>query len=131
MARRNHSFPAAIALVCAGVVGGCDQPATVPPEATVGAEALPGYLRGLTSRDPAARARSAQAIGRMGAAAKEAVPGLMTALKDRDVSVRAAAAYSLGQIGPEARSALPELESLKRQSPLREVAAKAIEKIGP
>lgn len=131
MACRHRRSVATIMLLYACLLIGCDQQGGGPPVtgAGVDATALPTLIRGLKLRDPAARARSAEAIGRIGPAAKEAVPDLIAALKDRDLSVRAAAVYSLGQIGPDARNALPELKPLAGQGPLREVATAAIKQI--
>jgi len=132
MASRYGRPLIAAALLCAVPAAGCDGRGGVPagPGAGVGADALPDLVRSLKLRDPAARARAATALGRMGPAAKEAVPGLAAALKDRDLSVRAAAAYALGRIGPEAKPALPALEAAAREKPLREIATGAIEAIG-
>ncbi|WP_422929716.1 HEAT repeat domain-containing protein [Singulisphaera sp. PoT] len=128
---RSRTWPmVATTLLAIALAAGCDRPATVPTEAGVDNTALADLIRGLKLRDAAARSRCAITIGRMGPAAKEAVRALTAALKDRDAGVRAASAYSLGQIGPEAKSALTALESLKGQPATREVATKAIEKIG-
>lgn len=129
MFRPHNRHLAAITLLHASLLIGCDRPGGVPSDAGVNATALPELIRGLKLRDPATRARSAVAIGRIGPDAKEAVPALVVTLKDPDLGVRAAAAYTLGQIGPDAKSALPDLEPLTRQASLREVAAKAIKQI--
>jgi len=131
MTRRHCRPPAATALLYAALLIGCGRPGGVPSDAGVSAAGVPELIQGLKRPDPADRASSAQAIGRIGPAAKEAVPALIATLKDRDLGVRAAAAYSLGQIGPDAKSALPDLRPLTRQGPLREVAAAAIKRIEP
>src|SRR5439155_8038 len=77
------------------------------------------------------RGRAAEALGRIGPAAKEAVPALARAMKDKDeVSVRAAAAEALGRVGA---AAVPELiEALKgKDAGQRALAAGALGRIGP
>lgn len=123
---------AAVALVWSATIAGCGRATGVSSTAGghASAEAVAELVRGLSLPDPAARARAAEAIGRIGPGAKAAVPALTKALQDRDLSVRAAAAYTLGEIGPDARGAIPNLERLTRPSTLRDVATRAIEKIG-
>ncbi|MBL9122522.1 MAG: HEAT repeat domain-containing protein [Planctomycetaceae bacterium] len=77
--------------------------------ARIGPAAVPALLTAMENRDPAVRARAAQAFARMGPEASAAVPALTRALQDRDPDVRKSAARALGQIGPAAESAIPAL----------------------
>ena len=131
VARRSPRAPwVSLSLVSLAVaVSGCGGgDGSTPAEANVAS--IPSLTQSLKLRDPAARARAAIALGRMGPAAKEAVPGLTAVLKDRDVSVRSAAAYALGRIGPDAKPALAALQGLTKQAATREVATEALERIG-
>ena len=58
------------------------------------------------------RADAAEALGKLGAAAKEAVPLLINALDDQEAAVALQAIRALGQIGPGAVSALPAMKKL-------------------
>lgn len=76
----------------------------------------------LTSENPLVRTQAAEAIGRLGPAAKGAVPHLVTALKDRDFRVRTGAARALAGIGPEARAAAPTIIEVLNDTPPDTVA---------
>ncbi len=93
------------------------------------------------------RIESAEALGRLGPAAKDAVPPLVAALKEvfkpvpgilyqdeiqkRHQELRRTVARALGAIGPAAKDALPALEAVRQDQdePLREAAKQAIERI--
>ena len=62
---------------------------------------MPRLIEGLTDRADVVRWRSAEALGKIGAA--QAAGPLAAALKDRDPLVRTEAAKALGGLGPEGR----------------------------
>ncbi len=72
---------------------------------------VPGLIRKLTERDPAARERAARRLGQLGELAAPAIGALAEALGDTDVTVRLSVAEALTQIvsrttGTEAMPAL-------------------------
>ena len=80
-----------------------------------------------------AKANAAEALGKIGPAAKDAVSALSEALKDKEKDVRWRATYALGEIGPSAKAAVPALiEALKDEdADVRGDAAYALGNIGP
>jgi HEAT repeat protein len=62
-----------------------------------------------TDESAAVRAAAANALGRMGPAAKIAVPALLAALKDKEPGPRAAAAQAVGLVQAEPEDAMPLL----------------------
>lgn len=133
MPPRRRRIASAIGHCFVSLLIGCGPPASRPSAkghfSNADVTVLPHMLRGLKSKNPSIRARSAATIGGMGPAAKEAVPMLIASLKDRDTSVRAGCIFALGQIGPDARIARPNLEAMTKQAPLRDVATKALRQI--
>jgi len=109
---------------------------STPPHASPAPEApttplsdapgLPGLLDGLAAADAATRGRSAEALGKLGPAARPAVAALIEALKDKDKLVRSESARALGRIGPEAKQAVPAL-TLAARDPEPIVAREAVE----
>lgn len=126
---RSRSLSALSALLVGISSAGCGGSAASPVVAPPNTAAVPSLIQSLKSRKPAARARAAVSISRIGPAAEEAVPALVAALKDHDPAVKAAAAHALGKIGPAAKSALPELTALAKHAALREVAEASIKEI--
>ncbi|MGE0710024.1 MAG: HEAT repeat domain-containing protein [Planctomycetota bacterium] len=92
-----------------------------------------------------ARQAAAEALGKLGPAAKDAVPSLAAALRDRfkpnpalpyqeqrqaqHDDLRRACAVALGLIGPDAKEATDSLEAAEGESSLAEAAKQALEKI--
>src|SRR5262249_30913902 len=70
---------------------------------------LSKWVERLKSPDAKKRVEAAQAIEKIGPAAKDAVPALIQTLKDNDPDVREGAARALGEIGPGAKDAVPAL----------------------
>lgn len=70
---------------------------------------LPALTAALLDPDPAARAKAARDLGRLGWLARDALPALAAAATDADPRVREAAAQAVGVMGPEA---VPTLAAL-------------------
>ena len=90
-------------------------------------KAIPRLVAELS--DEQARADAILTLGKVG---EPAVPALLKALDDPDREARRAAAMVLGHIGPVAKSALPALQKMANndsEDRVREVAAKAVERI--
>lgn len=92
---------------------------------------VPDLIASLQSPDSRARARAADELGRMGAAAARAVRPLIAAARDPSPRVRASAGYALGNIGESSDDGLSALEeALKDPSPdVRHSAAGALSRI--
>jgi PBS lyase HEAT-like repeat len=88
-------------------------------------DAISGHLPELYPA-PMIRVNAADALGRLGPAAKPAVPELIVLLQDDFAD--ASAALSLGQIGPEASEAIPALMRAVHEERLG--AATALAKVG-
>jgi HEAT repeat protein len=74
--------------------------------------------------------RAAQALGKMGPAAKEAVIKLTVLLKEQNPARKKAIIETLGEIGPDASHALARLREIARTEPaFAELALAAIERI--
>ena len=93
--------------------------------------ALPNLIRALKDSDELVRARSAHAIGSIGAGAVTAVPALIELLKNTDEGSRIGACIALRGIGRPAAHALPALRHAleDRSTDVREFAQRAIEAI--
>ena len=94
--------------------------------------AVPALAVALVDRDPAIRAKAAEALGGIGPGAETAVPALCRALEDESAPVRRWSAKALERIGRRAESAcLPLRRPARsgRQGPLR--TAEALGWIGP
>jgi HEAT repeat protein len=78
------------------------------------------------------RVAAAEALRKMGAAAKAAVPALADALRDRERDVQLAAAEALAKMGAEAQQAVPALCELLTNGDTRlgSAAADALGKMG-
>jgi serine/threonine-protein kinase len=102
------------------------------PTALSEAAALQGLMDGLAAADTATRGRSAEALGKLGPAARPAVAVLIEALKDKDKLVRSESAKALGRIGPEAKQAIPALTVATRDPEpiVSREAVEALRKIG-
>lgn len=76
--------------------------------------------------------RAAEALGRLGPAAKDAVPALAAALKDPERFVRMSAARALGQLGAASKEALPALAAALNDSDsfVRGTAARTLGRVG-
>ncbi len=107
-------------------------PAPETPSTPSEAAALQGLVDGLAATDAATRGHSAEALGKLGPAARSAVAVLIEALKDKDKLVRSEAAKALGRIGPEAKQAVPALTVAARDPEpiVSREAAEALRKIG-
>ncbi|MBX9581406.1 MAG: HEAT repeat domain-containing protein [Gemmataceae bacterium] len=94
-------------------------------------EAVPGYVAALKDQDPAARAKAADSLWKIGTYAKEATPALVAALADPDPAVRAAAARALGPASLGTRDAVPGLTAALKddQAPVRAAAANALAEV--
>jgi HEAT repeat protein len=78
------------------------------------AKAVPALVSALNNPKAVVRRLAADALAKIGPAAKDAVPALTGSLRDEDVEVRYRAIRALGNIGPAASSAVPGLiEALK------------------
>jgi HEAT repeat protein len=86
----------------------------------------------LQDESPGVRAAAADALGRLGRAARPAVGPLIAALRDKDGAVRISALRAVGQLGPLARDAVAPLRSLLSAPSVREraLAATALGQIG-
>src|SRR5215470_4053499 len=104
-----------LALICCVIALSAVASAQSSPQmkAQEKAHSVHDLIQQLRSQDAGIRVSAAEALGRMGAAAKEAVPALIAALKDQDDSVRNSAADALGRMGGEAVPAL--IAALKDQ----------------
>ena len=97
---------------------GADETAVAPLEALV--------------RDPGpARGLAAEALGRVGPAARHAVLALIGAVSDARLDVRWRAVWALGRIGSAAAPAVPTLRAVLSDAELRWRAAEALGAIGP
>jgi HEAT repeat protein len=76
------------------------------------------------------RDRAAEALGKIGPAAKDAVPALSRALNDPDKAVGTRAAEALGRIGPAAKAAVPALLTAFKDDKRRAVGDRAAEALG-
>ncbi len=91
---------------------------------------LSAWVEQLTDRSATARQEAAEAIGKIGPAAKSAVGPLLAALGDTDDTVRDAAALALAAFGKDAVG--PLTAALKHaDANVRRGAAAAIGRIGP
>ncbi|MBN2453282.1 MAG: HEAT repeat domain-containing protein, partial [Candidatus Omnitrophica bacterium] len=90
--------------------------------------AVPELIKALGDKNDDVRKNAAEALGRIGQAAKDAVPALVKALGDKNDVVRKNAAETLGRIGPDAKDAVPEL--IQAVDDIGNAAAEAIGKIG-
>lgn len=79
--------------------------------ARIGESAVGPLRAALRDRDPAVRAASSNALGRMGAVALDAQVDLEARLDDPAPLVRAAAAVALGSMGSHALGSVPALEA--------------------
>jgi HEAT repeat protein len=77
------------------------------------------------------RSRAAEALGKLGPAAKDAVRALRNALRDSHREVRREAAEALAKIGPEAAEAVADLVASLGDPDLGISAQNALEAIGP
>jgi HEAT repeat protein len=68
-----------------------------------------GWQARLHDSDPAAQAKAAYSLSKLGADAKVSVPELVAALKSPSAEVRQNAALALGQIGSDAAAGVPAL----------------------
>jgi HEAT repeat protein len=68
-----------------------------------------GWQARLRDPDPAAQAKAAYSLSKLGADAKASVPELIAALKSPSAEVRQNAALALGQIGSDAAAGVPAL----------------------
>lgn len=77
----------------------------------IGAAAVPALSGMLAEQDREIREHAAEALARVGPAAKGAIPALVTLLQDTksDDGVRGAAARALAAVGPDAADAVPAL----------------------
>ena len=88
-------------------------------------------ITNLKNQDETVRRNAAEALGKLGQAAKDAVPALIRTLKDRNEAVRRSAAEALGKLGPAANDAVPALIKVlnDRSEEVRRSAAKAMGKL--
>ncbi|MGA2090635.1 MAG: HEAT repeat domain-containing protein [Endomicrobiales bacterium] len=95
--------------------------------------AVPVLIKALKDEDVVFRRNAAEALGRIGSAAKSAVPGLIEAVRDSDADVRYNAVEALGHIGPDAKSAVPGLITALKDTDAnnRFQAFRALAAIGP
>lgn len=84
--------------------------------AALGPAAVPGLILALNRRDSRVRDLAAEALGKLGPAAREAVPHLI-ALLDDPASWESVAA-ALGEIGPDAHPAVPMLVEMLKAPPV-------------
>jgi HEAT repeat protein/lysophospholipase L1-like esterase len=76
------------------------------------------------------RGHAAEALGRLGPAARSAVPELVAAASDSRPDVRWRAIWALGRIGPAAAPAVPQLRAALADPDLRWRAADALGAVG-
>ena len=107
--------------------------APAPERTWVVTQVVPAVAKGLKDTQPAIRAASASALGRIGAAAKSAVGPLTETLSDPEAEVRRHAAEALGNIGSHAQPAVRALAHTLGDvsSQVRVAAALALQTIGP
>ena len=96
------------------------------PDPAVNAE----LLKGLTGRDPEARAKALEELAKLGA---EAVPTLRAGLKATDPEARVAVLALLGKRGADAKPALSDVTALLKDASLtvRRQAAMTLAALGP
>ena len=70
-----------------------------------GAEAVPGLIAALSSKEARERAEAAEDLGQIGAVARDAVPALRITLRDEDGIVCVFAAEALARIDPDNKDA--------------------------
>lgn len=86
----------------------------------------------LAQGDTRARARAAETLGRLGAAARAAAPALIVALSDPEARVRTEAGQALFEIGPDARAVPALVHGLTdERSHVRFHSARALAKTQP
>jgi HEAT repeat protein len=94
---------------------------------------VPSLVNELKHPDAVRRRSAAEALGKLGPAAKSAVPQLIEALKDPDKGVRSSASGALIGLGPELKDYIPQLIDVLKDSD-NEVSVSAlavIVRIGP
>ena len=96
-----------------------------------GAAAVDALIEILKNGDNFAKGHAAQALGRIGPAAKAGIGALAETLADKDQTVATQAGFALGQIGPAAVPALIEALKSDKGEPVLGHAARALKKIGP
>ncbi len=109
------------------------------PRSEAAREMIPHFVKGLNHSLDTVRIAAAEALGRIGPAAKGAAPQLEAALVDRRKDVREAAAKALDAVDPEWRkgdripkSAAVHLESLESEDwKVRAAAVGALGELGP
>ena len=94
-------------------------------------DAVPALILALSDVEPTVRAPAADAIGRIGPAAKSAVRALSERLlvSGEVIYVLRSDATALGEIGPDAASALPALRELLKITRVTATAEEAILRI--
>jgi HEAT repeat protein/tRNA A-37 threonylcarbamoyl transferase component Bud32 len=120
--------------VVAGAFAAASPAAAAESRTPIGAVSVTSLIGALAGHDPAARWRSAVALGEIGGRAREAVPSLVDALDDDDEGVRWAAATALAKLGPAARDAVPALTAAladKKDEVVRRHAVVALGRMGP
>jgi HEAT repeat protein len=115
-------------LLFAGLVGWCV--AGDDKEPVYQGKLLSAWIEQLTDRSATARQEAAEALGKIGPAAKPAVGPLIAALADSDDAVRDAAAEALAAFGKDAVA--PLVAALKHtDANVRRGAAAALSNMGP
>lgn len=100
----------------------------------IGPAAVPALRAALRDGDPHTRTYAAEALGKIGPAARDAAADLADRLADKGSSSATYAAIALQRIGPAAEPAIPSLVRAVRMSDshdVREHSAAALSAIGP
>ncbi|HVS38416.1 MAG TPA: HEAT repeat domain-containing protein [Gemmataceae bacterium] len=93
---------------------------------------LSAWIEQLADRSATARQEAAEAIGKIGTAAKPAIGPLVAVLADSDDTVRDAATQALAAFGKDAvPSLLAALKHSDADADMREAAIRALGAIGP
>ncbi len=86
-----------------------------------GEKAVPALIEALSDADPGVRLAAAQALGRIGPAAKDAAPALIKAIFDKDVTLRRAARSALRDLQAPSDIVIPVFVKMLEEAEPAEV----------
>ncbi len=114
--------------ILAAVLGGCGQ----SPPTLAGGKPVTYWVEALRDSDARLRKTAAFKLGNVGPSDSAVLPALLGALRDADPTVRREAILSLVKFGSAAQEAVPLLEDLRQRdpdAPVRDAAARALERL--